>query len=78
MVTLGEGGTVAALGRSSMHQTLLYWCLTRDIAAVIPYRVIYDFFDTKSEKLAELIITTAHGHKHSQPRITPRLTIEKM
>lgn len=53
MVTLGEGGTeVVAISRGPMHQTLLYWCLTRDIAAVIPYRVIYDIFDTKSEKLA--------------------------
>lgn len=58
MVTLGEGGTVAAFGRSPMHQTLLYWYLTRDIAAVIPYHVVYAFFDTKSE-LAELIINNA-------------------
>lgn len=53
MVTLGEGGTVAvALGRGPMHQTPLYWCLTRDTAAVIPYHIIYDLFDTKSEKVS--------------------------
>lgn len=58
MVTLGEGGTVVALGRGPMHQTLLQWCLTRDITAVIPYRVIYDFIDTKSAKFVELVIIT--------------------